>query len=126
MRQRVQDVTASSLIADARPGHPAERYALVVVDIGDRVRVPGDIAPISRVAEVLRRSFTRGETLARLAPGRAVALCPHGADLAGTLCAVDGMLATPHLEHDLHAAVWVESLPRTFALVQGLLLDLSR
>ncbi len=115
----------AELYRDGRPGRPAERYCLLVVDIG-KVHTLADLGAISRVAEALRRTCTNGETLARLGPGRAVALCEAGPDLAMRLAMLEGLVQNPELGKDLHAAIWVESLPRAFSLVQGLLFDLSR
>jgi hypothetical protein len=73
----------------------------------------------------MRRTFTNGETLARLAPGRVVALCASGVDVAARLIMLEGLLNGGH-DDDLSPAVWIESLPRTFGPVHGLLTDLSR
>lgn len=115
----------AELYRDGRPGHPADRYALIVVDIGQLSPLTG-VGAISRIAEALRRTFTAGEALARFASGRAVALCKSGPELADRLSYLEGLLRNPELGDDLFAAIWVESLPRTFAPVKSLLVDLSR
>lgn len=113
------------LYRNGRGGLPADEYALVVVDIGAGARMSG-LPVMGRVAEALRRVCTGGETLAVLALGRAVALCAHGSELPAQLSELDLLLSNGDLGRDLCAAIWVESLPRTFALVQGLLQDLAR
>jgi hypothetical protein len=60
-----------------------------------------------------------------LAPGRVVALCASGVDVAARLIMLEGLLNGGH-DDDLSPAVWIESLPRTFGPVHGLLTDLSR
>lgn len=113
------------LYRNGRGGLPAEEYALVVVDIGEVGRL-ASVAAMGRVAEALRRVCSGGEPLAVLAPGRAVALCAQGQHLATQLSELDILLSEPGPVESLCAAIWVESLPRSFSLVQGLLQDLSR
>lgn len=114
----------AELYRDARPGHPADLYTLVIIDV-DEAGPLGGVARMCRVAEVLRRVFTSGETLARVAPGRAVALCQAGPDLASRLHHLEGLLRDRDAD-ELGAAIWMESLPRSFGLVHGLLTDLTR
>lgn len=113
------------LYRQGRSGLPADEYTLVVVDVGDIPRMDSLVA-MGRVAEALRRVCCTGETVAVLAPGRAVALCRQGADLAGQLSELDVLLGGGQLGDSMHAAIWTESLPRRFSLVQSLLQDLSR
>lgn len=108
---------------DGRPGHPADQLCLVVVDM-DIPSTLGGLPALHRTSEVLRRTFTTGTTLARIGTGRFVAVAAIGPALPGHLKALESLLA----DHDdeTTAAVWVESLPRTYGLVHGLLDDLAR
>lgn len=115
----------AELYRDGRPSHPSDRFNLIVVDVATGDGFTG-VGAMARVAESLRRVCTNGETLAGLAPGRAVALVESGPDLADQLAELEGLLATPELVDMLCATIWVESLPRTYPFVQGLLIDLSR
>lgn len=112
----------SELYRDSRSRHPAELYCLIVVDVGEINSFSG-LTTMGRVAEAMRRVCTNGETTARLARGRAVVICPNGPQLAEQLAELDALLNDENAEH---ASVWIEALPRTFPLCQGLLTDLSR
>ena len=112
----------AELYRDGRPGHPADQLCLVIVDIG----IPGDLnglPALHRTSEMLRRTFTKGSTLARIGPGRFLAVTAAGPALPGHLKTLEGLLSGH--EDDTAAAVWVESLPRTYGLVGGLLDDLA-
>lgn len=116
----------TELYRDSRPGHPADTLCLVVVDL----EIPGaleGLPALHRVAEALRRSFTQGCTLARVGPGRFLAVATVGPALPGHLTMLEGLLSDPEDPGaGTAAAVWVESLPRTHGLVHGLLDDLVR
>lgn len=113
------------LYRDRRPGHPAERLCLVVVDVDAPTALAG-LPSLHRTSEALRRTFTQGCILARIGQGRFAAVAPIGPALPCSLEALESLLADTD-EHDTTvAAVWVESLPRTYRLVHGLLEDLSR
>lgn len=108
---------------DGRPGHPAERLCLVLVDVDVPSALDG-LPALHRTSEALRRTFTLGYTIARVGPGRFVAVAPVGPALPGHLKALEALLGDT--EDDSIAVVWVESLPRTYGLVRGLLDDLAR
>ncbi len=112
----------SELYRDARPGRPAELYTLVVVDIGQSAGLT-NLADMCRVAEALRRCWNNGEPMARIAPGRAVALVTPTDGLSARLEELQDLLCGPG--EPMCAAIWVEELPRTFGMVEGLLLDLA-
>lgn len=114
----------AELYRDARPGHPSDLYNLVVVDIDQGLGLM-NLPEMSRVAEALRRCCSHGEPIARIAPGRAVALVRCGPTLAAKLDELHELLCGSE-ESQVHAVIWVEALPRTFGCVPGLLLDLSR
>lgn len=110
------------LYRDGRPGHPADALCLIVVDVDAAPGLPG-LPMMCRISEVLRRTFTQGHTIARIASGRFVALAPVGPALPAQLKSVESSLCEPEVAG---ASLWVESLPRTFGLVPGLLDDLGR
>ena len=112
-------------------GGPALAHQLVVLDLG---LPPGEgpglsgwrqVAGLYRCAEAVRRTFAGGETLTRLAPARIAALASSGPGLSRKLAGLEALLAAG-AEPGVVPAMWVESLPRTFGLVPGLLADLSR
>lgn len=112
-------------------GGQAAAHQLVVLDVG---WLPGpaveeaawrQVEAVYRCAEALRRVFSSGEPLGRLAPSRLGALARTGPDLSKQLASLEALLAATGSD-DLVPAVWVESLPRTFGLVPQLLADLAR
>lgn len=113
----------AELYRDGRPGHPAERLCLVLVDVDVPSALDG-LPALHRASEALRRTFTLGYTIARVGQGRFAAVAPVGPALPGNLRALETLLGDA--EDESIAAVWVESLPRTYGLVRGLLDDLAR
>jgi hypothetical protein len=113
-------------------GGAVAQHQLVVLDVGFIPEVVSaeevawrQLDVVCRCAEAMRRVFSTGQLLARLAPARLGALARSGPDLAGDIAELEAMLAAAELP-DIAPVVWVEALPRTLGLVPALLADLAR
>jgi hypothetical protein len=103
-------------------------HALVVAEV--ELSGGGSLTQLSRsvlLAECLRATFSGGETLCGLAPGRVVALARRASGLAAWAATLRRLLAAeldPLTEQP--ARVWIEGLPGTLAAAHRLLAELTR
>jgi hypothetical protein len=103
-------------------------HALVVAEV--ELVGGGSLTQLSRsvlLAECLRATFSGGETLCGLAPGRVVALARRASGLAAWAATLRRLLAAeldPLTEQP--ARVWIEGLPGTLAAAHRLLAELTR
>jgi hypothetical protein len=126
------DARLSELYRAGELGGPVPQHQLVVLDVGFIPELDSaeevawrQLDVVCRCSEALRRVFTSGQVLARLAPARLGALARTGPDVARHLADLEGMLAAAALP-DIAPVIWVEALPRTYGLVPALLADLAR
>ncbi|HEX5532662.1 MAG TPA: hypothetical protein VFX33_02855 [Actinomycetales bacterium] len=122
----------SELYRAGELGGPVPQRQLVVLDVGFIPELVSaeevawrQLDVVCRCAEAMRRVFTTGQQLARLAPARLGALARTGPDLARHITDLESMLAAAELP-DIAPVIWVEALPRTYGLVPALLADLAR
>jgi hypothetical protein len=113
----------------ARTGLPVPAtHALVVAEV--TVYGGGALTGLGRamlLGECMRTTFTGGETLCSLTPGRAVALGWRDGGLAARSASLRRLLAVQLDSFTQRPArVWVEGLPGTLPAAQRLVADLAR
>ncbi len=110
--------------SDVVPSH-----ALVVVELDPEWRPESHFDKVLRlvdVAECIRRVYTGGESIGRLAPSRAVAVVRRDERLGASVTTLRALLEEWTEESGLNTRVWIEGLPASRESSDTLLDELAR